>query len=74
MEQKERLVIDSMKGKTRKKFTCPACNKEIFAYVTDTEIDYRGCKRYRKCEECGVSFVTLERIVNVSNAKYTSEG
>ena len=55
-----------MNGTPRKKFICPNCGKSITAPVIDTATYYNGYKRYRACEECGVTFVTLEKVSHIT--------
>lgn len=48
---------------------CPVCGKPIEAPVRDTKIDYYGLTRYRRCEECGIIFVTTEKISHTTEWK-----
>lgn len=58
-----------MRGKMRKKFICPKCGEEIGAHVIDTLPFFGGFRRWRKCEECGVVFVTSEKISYISRTR-----
>lgn len=51
-----------MRGTMRKKFVCPVCGEKVGGPVRDTEPRYNGFFRYRECENCGVVFVTEEKI------------
>ena len=55
-----------MKGKMRKKFICPACKAWIGASVIDAKPIHSGFRRYRQCDECGIVFVTMEKIDHIS--------
>ena len=55
-----------MKGKMRKKFTCPGCGEEIGAPVLDVKTIYSGFRRYRQCEECRVVFATVEKVDHIT--------
>ena len=55
-----------MRGNIRAKFACPKCGKSIAGRVTDSDPWYAGIKRYRVCEECGVRFVTVEKVAYIS--------
>ena len=60
-----------VKNQLRKKFICPGCNEEICAPVTDMKPGYigSGVWRYRKCEKCGVVFVTTEKVWYITKRK-----
>ena len=58
-----------MRGTMRVKFKCPSCNGYIKAQVIDTSVESDGFKRYRKCEKCGIVFVTMENICYMTKRK-----
>ena len=62
-----------MRGKARVKFTCPACGRYIYSKVKDTEPYYNGYKRYRTCEECGIVFVTMEKVAYIPKERKKAE-
>ena len=61
-----------MKGQSVSKFKCPGCHEYILAHITDTRIGDDGIHRWRRCEICGVAFVTAEKIERV--ARKTKRG
>ena len=65
---------DGMKEKPRKKFECPVCGETIVAPVKYTALLYNGYSRYRTCEKCGTVFVTVERIIRLSERSKAKVG
>jgi len=57
---------------TLPRFICPSCKEYIFGHVTDTRAGDDGLYRWRRCEECGVTFVTAERFERL--ARKTKRG
>ena len=62
-----------MRGNARDKFVCPGCKKVIHSKVRDTEPCYNGYKRYRSCEECGIVFVTMEKVSYIPKERKIAE-
>lgn len=63
-----------MRGKMRKKFTCPACMTEITAPVLDVKTIYSGFRRYRQCENCRVVFATVEKVDHITGWRSWNRG
>lgn len=59
---------------TAEKFVCPACYDRCKGQISWGIMKYNGFTRYRKCEKCGITFVTLETIRGISRKSRKEAG
>ena len=56
------------------KFTCPVCGERCKGLISWEVFKGTTFYRYRRCEKCGIKFVTSERVAGVSQKNKRRRG
>ena len=51
-------------------FICPKCDGKTEVYASKKEVPKYTVGRYRRCLSCGLSFVTIERLLDADEEIY----
>ena len=55
-----------MRHEATEKFTCPGCGEKCVGRICWNAFRHELFYRYRRCEKCGIMFVTSERVQGIS--------